>query len=259
MNIGFIGTGHMAGSLLRAIARQGCHRFYVNDHNKEKIDALKAEIKEVEETDYEGLLSESEFVFLGVKPTDLKPLLEEISTYTSNAIFVSMAAGFATREILDVLGDVPLIRIMPNTPVLVGKGITFATYHKVDEISRKAFEGIMKATGSLYEIEEAKMDAVSVLTGSTPAYLDYFVDALAQFGESVGFSKEEATEYVLKMAEGTIALDMASDKSPIELGREVCSPGGSTIEGVRVLENEGFQDIVKKAAEASYKKTKKMK
>ena len=102
------------------------------------------------------------------------------------------------------------------------------------------------------------MDVVSVLTGSTPAYLDYFIDSLSEFGKELGFSKEESIDYVLQMALGTVLLNMNSNKTPKQLGDEVCSPGGSTIEGVKVLLDKGLYEIVKEAAYASYKKNKKM-
>ena len=259
MNIGFIGVGHMASSILRALAKDESLCFLVNDHHEEKIASIAKDYPgRVYEANYRDILRGSSFVFLGVKPTDLGALLDEIKG-VEGPVLISMAAGFAMEEILAIVGDRPLIRIMPNTPVLVGKGVTFATYHGVMESEKELFKKMMALTGSLYEIEEEKMDAVSVLTGSTPAYLDYFLDALARFGRNVGFSEKEATEYVLKMAEGTIALDLASEKTPLELGKEVCSPGGSTIEGVKVLLDKKMPETVIEAAEASYKKNKNMK
>lgn len=259
MNIGFIGVGHMASSILRALAKDESLCFLVNDHHEEKIASVSLDFPgRVYEATYRDILRGSSFLFLGVKPTDLGALLDEIKE-VEGPILVSMAAGFSMSEILSIVGNRPLIRIMPNTPVLVGKGVTFATYHDVSENDKETFEKMMAYTGSLYEIEEEKMDAVSVLTGSTPAYLDYFLDALAKFGRNVGFTEKEATEYVLKMAEGTIALDLASEKTPLELGKEVCSPGGSTIEGVKVLLDKKMPETVIEAAEASYKKNKNMK
>ncbi len=259
MNIGFIGVGHMASSILRALAKDESLSFVINDHHEKNMAALSEELPgRVYAASYRDILLSCPFVFLGVKPTDLGALLEEIKGI-GEAVLVSMAAGFSLAEIRKPIGERPLIRIMPNTPVLVGKGVTFACYDGVGEEEKRTFEKIMAHTGALYEIEEDKMDAVSVLTGSSPAYLDYFLDALARFGEETGFSKKEATEYVLKMAEGTIALDQSSDKSPLELGEEVCSPGGSTIEGVKVLREKKMPQTVKLAAEASYAKTKKMK
>ncbi len=259
MNIGFIGVGHMAGSILKALAKKEDLIFYVNDHHQEKMEALAKQYPgRVIFSPLEAILSNCPYVFLGVKPGDLKGLLLEVRGQ-AKPLLISMAAGYSIKEMLETLGERPFVRIMPNTPVAVGKGVTFATYHAVGEGDKKVLRDIMSYAGAFYEIPEEKMDAVSVLTGSTPAYLDYFIDALATFGEKVGFSKEEATEYVLRMAEGTVALDLASEKSPIELGKEVCSPGGSTIEGVKVLIDKKMPEIVVEAAEASLAKTKKMK
>lgn len=260
MNIGFIGVGHMAGSILRAITNKN-DTYFVNDHHEDRLRQYKKELGSgLRLSNYKEILENSEFVFLGVKPKQLKELLYELKEGGRDVVFVSMAAGFSIEEMAECLGpDAKIIRIMPNTPVAVGKGVTFFSGINITDEIKCRFLALLKPTGTLYEIDESKMDLVSVLTGSTPAYLDYFIDALAQFGEEKGLSKEEATTYVLKMAEGTIALCQASDKTPLELGREVCSPGGSTIEGVNHLLENGFTDITKVAAEKSYAKTKQMK
>ncbi|MCR5079419.1 MAG: pyrroline-5-carboxylate reductase [Bacilli bacterium] len=261
MKIGFIGLGHMAGSILKAISRHREYDFYVNDHHEDRLAKYKEELGErFAISSYEEILSFCPYVFLGVKPTDMGSLLESIRPYVGSNVLISMAAGYSLKEILEKTREsTKVIRIMPNTPVAVNKGVSFAVYQNVCPIEKKRFLKMMSLTGALYEIKEEDIDTVSVLTGSTPAYLDYFLDALIQFGVSKGFSELEAREYVLKMAEGVIALDKASSKSPIELGKEVCSPGGSTIEGVDLLERNGFREMVKEAAEASYNKTKKMK
>lgn len=259
MKIGFIGLGHMAGSILHALSQNGEYEFYVNDHHEDRLFALKEKLGDrFSISSHKDILSCCPFVFLGVKPKDMSKLLFEIKELPSQVI-VSMAAGYSIEEMLDILGERKVIRIMPNTPVAVRSGMTFATYLNVCPIEKQQFIKMMSETGSIYEIDEEKMDTVSVLTGSTPAYLDYFLDALIEFGKIKGFTEEKSKEYVLKMARGTIDLNISSSKSPLELGKEVCSPGGSTIEGVNLLEEKGFRNMVKDAAEASYQKTKKMK
>ena len=260
MNIGFIGLGHMAGSILKALSNSKEYVFYVNDHHEDRLLDLKKSLGDkLHISNYDDILSSCPFIFPGVKPKDMTSLLGRIKEGVSSQVLISMAAGYSIEEILNALGKAKVIRIMPNTPVAVRKGVTFASIGDVCPVEKKQFIKMMLLTGSLYEIEEEKMDVVSVLTGSTPAYLDYFFDALIEFGVNKGFSKEEAKEYVLKMAEGTVALDLSSSKSPLELGKEVCSPGGSTIEGVNLLEENHFRELVKDAAEASYQKNKKMK
>ena len=116
----------------------------------------------------------------------------------------------------------------------------------------------MKETGELVKVKEDKINAISVVTGSAPAYLDYFIDALIKALEKEGIDKKEATYYALMMSLGTIKLDLESYKSPLELGKEVCSPNGSTIEGVNILLNRDLYAIVEEAFQATLKKNNKM-
>ena len=259
MNIGFIGVGHMAGSILRALSKEEGFSFYVNDHHLDKMMALEREYKgRVFVTVNQEILNQCPFVFLGVKPCDMNALLASLGKDHPRTIFVSMAAGYSLDELEMHLGNSRLIRIMPNTPVLVSKGVTFASYRRLSKDEKETFERMMTLTGKLHEINEEKMDVVSVLTGSSPAYLDAFADALMHFGQANGLDEKEATEYVWDMVEGAALLGRESGKSPKTLKEEVCSPGGSTIEGVWVLDDAGFEQTIQKAAEASLTKTKNM-
>ena len=259
MKIGFIGVGHMAGSILKAISKNTEYEFYINDINYNHADDIsKVVSNKIIKCSSIDVIDNSDLIFLGVKPKDLTDILSGIKNHIKDKLIISMAAGFSIDKIINITGDINLIRIMPNTPVAVSSGVTFYTKYKVSEDMLHKFIEVMSYTGSLYEIAEDKMDVVSVLTGSTPAYLDYFIDALSEFGVSKGFTKEESIEYVLKMALGTILLNLSSSKSPKELGDEVCSPGGSTIEGIKVLLDNDFYKIINDAANASYNKNKKM-
>ena len=259
MKIGFIGCGNMGSALCSAINSIGGVSLLISDTNQKKLDEVCALIG-AKSTSNSEIAKSCDFIFLAVKPNILPFVAEEIKdTVPSSAVIVSMAAGISTESLNFYFGeDKKIIRIMPNTPVEVSSGVTFYTKYKISEDMLHKFIEVMSYTGSLYEIVEDKMDVVSVLTGSTPAYLDYFIDALSEFGLSKGFTKEESIEYVLKMALGTILLNLSSNKSPKELGDEVCSPGGSTIEGVKVLLDNDFYKIINDAANASYNKNKKM-
>lgn len=250
----------MASSILLALSKDKNNIFYINDHNKNNLERMKKELgNRVIVSNYKEILNNCSYVFLGVKPQDLTSLLEEIKDYIKDTVIVSMAAGFNIEDIIKISGEIKLVRIMPNTPVLIGKGVTFFTKYNVSLNDINDLVKTMLNTGEFLEIEEDKMDLVSVLTGSAPAYLDYFIDALAEFGNKLGLSKQDSIKYVLKMVEGTIALDLISSKAPLELGKEVCSPGGSTIEGVNTLLDNGIYHLIESAGMASYKKTKNMK
>ena len=260
MNIGFIGVGHMASSILKALSVNEGLRFYVYDHHLDRMETLKRKYEgRVFVSEMEGVLSSSSFVFLGVKPKDMDELLEKIGKQPLGPVYVSMVAGYSLSEIRNHLPEVPLIRIMPNTPVSVGKGVTAVCYDRVDEKTKNAFANLYSPTGKLYEIDESQMDLYSVLTGSSPAYIDHVAASLVEFGMKHGLGEMEATRIVFEMIEGVASLGKCSGKTPEELEKEVCSPGGSTIEGIKVLRDENVAKAMVLAAEASLEKNKHMK
>ena len=257
MKIGFIGTGHMGASLAMAMQGKGIE-LLLNNRHKEKAEVLQRKIKDSRVVDLRECLLESDILFLGVKPIDMDPLLKEIGDSIPNKPLISMAAGISIE---DISRRVPnrIIRIMPNTPVAIGMGVTLVCFGEgFAESEKEAFKELLRKTGDVYEVEEASINPISVLTGSAPAYLDYFLDSLIKAAKEAGLKEEEAAEYALKMARGSIELAIRSGKSPLELGKEVCSPGGSTIEGVNVLLDSDIHGVVKKAYQATLSKNKKM-
>lgn len=259
MDIGFIGVGHMASSILFALSKNKTNHFFINDIDGNKTNSILNQLtNQVNISTYQEIFDKCTYIFLGVKPVDLTNLLIEIKDYIKDQIIISMVAGFNISEITKIIKNIKIIRIMPNTPVIVSSGVTFMTSYNVNQVQINEFKTIYQETGKLYEIEENKMNVVSVLTGSAPAYLDYYLDALSEFGVKHGFTKEESNQYILEMALGVILLNLNSNKSIKELADEVCSPRGSTIEGVNVLLNSDLYKIVDKATNASFEKNKKM-
>lgn len=258
IKIGFIGTGHMGASLALAIKDFPNSFLLLNNRTKSKADNLHEKIKNSQVLPLKEVIEQSEYLFIGVKPIDLKEVLNEIKNINSKSIIISMVAGINLKEINNIITN-PVIRILPNTPVLVKSGLTLVCYSSIPEINKNTFLNFMKETGELIEVKEEDINPISVITGSAPAYLDYFIDALIKALVKEGIEEKAATEYALKMSLGTIELDLASDKTPLELGKEVCSPGGSTIEGVNVLLDSNLYDVVDKAFQATLKKNNKMK
>lgn len=258
MIIGFIGTGHMGGSLATILGKGSKDEILLCNRTKEKAERLARAIgPNARLATIEEIAEKSDYVFLGVKPKDLDDLLSVLPRL--NGVAVSMVAGVALAEIEPFLQGAPLLRILPNTPVAVGKGFTLVCFDdSFTKAEKDAFFSWFAPTGKAVEVEEDKLNPGGVITGSAPAYLDYFIDALIRAGMEIGLNESEATEYVLSMCEGAVALAKESGKSPGRLGEEVCSPGGSTIEGVKVLLSEGLYDTVAKATKATYEKNKKM-
>ena len=260
ITLGFIGTGHMGASLATVIGTNPDYQLLLNNRTPEKAELLAKQIgSNARIASIEQIANNSDYIFLGVKPIDMDALLTKLQALKPKGVLVSMAAGVLMEELVTAVPNNPWIRIMPNTPVLIGMGLTLVIYHDVPFAKQEEFAKIMALTGQMHEIDEKQMNAISTLTGSAPAYLDIFLDALASAGPKLGLTKEEAESYVLAMAQGTVELALATKKSPRKLGEEVCSPGGSTIEGVNVMEKDGIYPMMEKAAEATFIKNSKMK
>ena len=262
MKIGFIGCGNMGGAIARAISKGTQHKIYIFDKNNERCDSFSKEIGAFSSSD-DYIAKNCDFIFLAVKPNiienvilSIKDSLEE----NGGAILVSMAAGVKISKIKAILDKkISVIRIMPNTPVAVGSGMT--TWCPDGEVSQegiKAFEEIMSATGQIDRIPEELIDAATAIAGCGPAFAYMFIDALAEAGESFGIEKEKALIYASQMIIGSCKMVLSGGCSPSVLRERVCSPGGSTIEGVLSLEKDNFSEIVKRAASASFEKTKKL-
>lgn len=255
MNIGFIGVGHMGSSLALAIKDYPNVFLFLNDVSCEKALLLNKKINNSKVASFGEIMDNCDYAFIGVKPIDADEVFKKIN---GKAIIVSMVAGKTINEIKKLTSN-RIIRILPNTPVLVKSGLTLYNYSKdVDEESLQTFLNIIKETGVVTRVEEEKINAISVVTGSAPAFLDYFIDALIKALMKEGIDENSATVYALNMALGTIKLDMASKKSPADLGKEVCSPGGSTIEGINVFIENNLSGIIEKAFQATLKKNDKM-
>ncbi len=258
MKIGFVGTGHMGGSIALALHNSG-HELLLHNRTEAKAQALCGRLGACAKVATLGEAVDCDYVFVGVKPKDVEGLLQDPAWATCPGVIVSMVAGLPIAKLQGYLPAKPLIRILPNTPVAVGQGLTLAVYGEgVSEAKRAEFAALYVPTGKLAIVKEDELDSASVLTGSAPAYLDYFVDALIQAGVALGLDPAAAKEYVLGMCQGTIALCLASQQSPLELGKAVCSPGGSTIEGVEQLLQGGLYDMVRKAAFATDRKNRNM-
>lgn len=168
-----------------------------------------------------------------------------------------MAAGLSAAAIAELYGaEVPVVRIMPNTPVSVGAGmVLYATNSSATKEETETLVSALELAGKTHEISEAEMDAASIISGCAPAYVFMFIKALADAGTSLGLDEKSSLLYAEQTVFGSAKLAMESGKAPDELKKEVCSPGGTTIEGVKSLEKDGLAEIVHSAAEASYRRT----
>ena len=261
MKIGFLGCGNMGGALAVSV-RAACPaaEILLCDRNKERAAALAGELHANVCTS-EELVRRSDYVFLGVKPQVLPGVLTAIFGLLPSPapVFVSMAAGVPLATIEEKLGAVPLIRIMPNTPVSVGKGsILYTLTDPVTEEQEKDFLAMMRKAGELHKLPEQLIDAGCALSGCGPAYVFLFLEALADGGVACGLSRADARRLSAETVLGSAALALASDASPAELKDAVCSPAGSTIAGVAALESGAFRASVMQAVAEAYRRTREL-
>ena len=259
MKIGFIGCGNMGSALAGAVARAEGVELYVSDNSKEKAEVLAKSLG-ASVSDNISIAKTCDMFFLAVKPNIVSAVCKEIKEYiTEGTLIVSMAAGVKLEKLEKYLGETKLIRIMPNTPVLVGKGmITWAKSEKVSENDAKNFTRVLSYAGTLDETDEKLIDAATAVAGCGPAFVYLFAEAIADAGVQCGLSRDKALLYAASTLSGAAEMILKTGKHPGQLKDDVCSPGGSTIVGVHALEEGGFRAIAGNAVISAYEKTKKL-
>ena len=260
---GFIGSGNMGGALARAACMTlNPQEVLLTNRTAAKAEALAAELGCRVAADNAQVAREAKYIFLGVKPQMMAGMLEKIAPVlaarTDRFILVSMAAGLRMEKLSAMAGgDYPMIRIMPNTPVAIGEGMVFYTPNdRVTAAEVDEFLSAMAAGGRFDRLEEGLLDAGTSVAGCGGAFCNIFLEALADGGVACGLPRVKAMEYAAQMLVGTAKLYLDSGKHPGVLKDEVCSPGGSTIQGVRALEKGGFRSAVFEAVIAACEKTK---
>lgn len=263
VTFGFIGTGSMGGALARAARRrlEGGQILLAN-RTEAKAAALAGELGASLSTN-RAVAGNADYIVLGVKPQMMAELLAEIgpelNARKDRFVLVSMAAGLTIADIRRLAGgDYPVLRIMPNTPCSIGEGMVLYT-SGVTEAEERVFLDAMAGAGRFSRIPEALMDAGSAVAGCGPAFVDLFIEALADGGVACGLPRAAAMELAAQMTAGSARLILESGKHPGELKDAVCSPGGTTIQGVRKLEEAGFRGAVMDAVIAACEKSGNLK
>ena len=259
MKYGFIGCGNMGGAIARALAKVTTD-FAITDRSGKAI-ALAAEIPC-------GYLSSAEIaqqcdrIFLGVKPHMMKDVLAPLQPILTERkpLLITMAAGLTMAQIEEFAGcDIPVIRIMPNTPVAIGKGVV--QYCANELVSREVLQDFLadlRYGGILDPLEERLIDAGSAISGSGPAYVYMFIEALADGAVACGIPRAKAMEYAAATVIGAGEMVLATHQHPGALKDAVCSPGGSTIAGLRALEEHGFRAAAMDCVIATYNRNKEL-
>ena len=257
MKIGFIGTGNMGGALAWAAAKGG-HTLLLANRTPAKAEALAKELGGTVCPNAEAAET-AELLFLGVKPQGLPGLAGELAPVLqarrgNTPVVVSMATAVTLRELDAMLGGgLPLIRIMPNTPAAVGAGTILYAAQNVTDAQLNAFRAVLAQAGLLLPLPEAQIDAASAISGCGPAFCFQFADALALGGVRAGLSYPDACRLAAQTMLGAAEMLLQGGEAPDVLKMRVCSPAGTTIEGVLALEQGGFSYTVQNAVTAAYR------
>lgn len=265
MKIGFIGAGNMGGAILKghapAAAAKG-NQVLVYDIKEETRSTLEKDFAAVTACGSEQEVAEkSDILFLGVKPNLFDKLLPEIAGVCGKEkIIVSMAAGVSIAFLEEHLGqDRKIIRIMPNLPAQVGEAMIAACRNSnVDDQSFEQVLDILNTVGKAEEIHEDLIHCVIGVSGSSPAYTYMYIDALIQAAIDNGMEPEKAKIFAAQAVLGAAKMVLENDISPEQLRINVCSPGGTTIEAVNALFENGFEEDVKQGFQAAVDKSKAM-
>ena len=255
--LGFIGTGNMATALMKGLIKSGAYE----RNNLFAADKVEASLKKaVEEFGIRPcpsnleLASKSAVIVLSVKPQNMREVLQEIKGgIRKDHLIISIAAGIPLKMIREVVGiDLPMIRVMPNTPALIQEGAAaLAPGPLAGEKEMAVAKTIFNAVGITVEVEEKMMDAVTALSGSGPGYVFRIMESMVEAGTNVGLEHDVALKLVIQTFIGAAKLADESENSLSDLRKMVTSPGGTTAAGLGVFEESGLKDTIVKAVDAA--------
>ncbi len=259
MKYGFIGCGNMGGAIARALSRSTQDIALSDRSGKGKALAQELGIRYQDN----GFLAENcDRIFLGVKPHMMQGMLLPLRQVLAQRkpLLISMAAGLEIQQIRDFAGcDLPIIRIMPNTPTAIGMGvIPYCANALVTQEMLTDWLADMASCGLMDPLEEHLMDAASALSGSGPAYLYLMLEALSDGAVACGLPRAKAMDYAAMTMAGAAQMYLSTHQHPGALKDAVCSPGGSTIAAVRVLEDKGFRSAAMECVAAAFRKNKEL-
>ncbi len=258
MTIGFIGGGNMATALIKGFISSGkvpAKDIVVFDTDAEKLGAMAESEGITPAGSAVGIEDAADIVVLAVKPNVMPAVLNELSG-KDGRIYVSIAAGISLETLEKSIGeDKKIIRTMPNTPALVGCGMTVITPNKnISGEELKIIGDLLEGIGETVILEEKYMNAAIALHSSSPAYIYMLIDAMADSGVKYGIPKALALKLAAKAVEGSAKMVLETGVHPEQLKDNVCSPGGTTIAAVCELERTGFRSSVQSAIDACVSK-----
>jgi len=262
--VAFIGCGNMGSALISGILRSGLisrDKVLVTDIRPKRLEHISEREGVSTTKDNREAVEKSDVIVLAVKPQVIGKVLSEIKdVVTRDKVIISIAAGITTGFIEEALGrEVPVVRVMPNTPALVKTGASGASPGKYAGEEEEAIaEQMMRGVGIVVKVPEEMLDAVTALSGSGPAYIFYIIESLIEAGMEMGLSEEDARNLVGQTVLGAARMVMEIGESPQVLRAKVTSPGGTTEAALKYLEEEGFQKILIAAVKEAARRSKEL-
>lgn len=260
--IGFLGAGHMGGTMIKALASSGLvmpDEINVYDKDSGKLQLLKNEKGITPCKSNKEVARKSDIIFVAVKPNMVQTVINEIKDQLEGKILVSIAAGVAVSIYTEILGEKTyIVRTMPNLPALVGEGMSVIFYHNLNDDNECSFIKLLfECFGKVEILESEKMvDEAIALTSSSPAYVCLFIEAMADGAVRAGIPRDQAYRMAEQTVLGTAKMLLETGIHPAILKDQVCSPAGTTIEAIASLEKSGFRDAVISAMESCAKKAR---
>lgn len=263
-NIGFIGAGNMASAIIGGIVKANLlqpENIIASALRDSTLERVNKEFGIKVTKDSQQVVKESDIIFVSVKPNVYDEVLKQVKEFiTNDKIIIAIAAGKTIESIESVIGnDKKIVRTMQNTPALVNEAMSSISPNKnISEEELNLVIDIFNSFGQCEVVEEYLIDAVVGVSGSSPAYVFMFIEALADGAVKAGMPREKAYKFAAQAVMGSAKMVLESGKHPGELKDMVCSPGGTTIEAVTILEEENMRSAIIKAVDAAAKKSKLM-
>lgn len=262
MKLGFIGSGIMAEAIVSGVLNKGlvpAESIFCADPYAARCEALTKRYGVNAGTNNREAVENADVVFLSVKPQVLSEVSESLlGSFRPDQLIISILAGVDTKSLKRALGHHSIVRTMPNTPARVGEGMTVWT--ATSEVSQKQQETARELLACLGEelfvSREGDLDMATALSGTGPAYVFLFMEALIDAGVHLGFSRRVAEKLVLQTMKGSVDFAIQSDAHLAELRNQVTSPGGTTADAIYYMEKGGMRTVLSKAVFAAFQKSR---
>ena len=262
--IGFIGMGNMGQAIMKGLLKTFAPQdILFSSGHEEKMKKITEETGVPHAASNKECAEQSQYLVLAVKPQMLPKVFADIKdVVTKDQVIISIAAGYSIADLEEALGgNVRIVRSMPNTPAMVGEGMTGVCYDPAifSDEEKNMIEAFFTSFGKMELVDEKLMDVVGSASGCSPAYVYMFIEALADSVVKYGVPRKDAYQMAAQTVMGAAKMVLETGKHPAELKDAVCSPGGTTIAGVAALEEWGFRNSIIKATDACYNKAENIK